>query len=213
MSLLSSSSQVSRNVFNKHSHLYDKCFIVNGYLGKWDSIILNMNLAGPLLDLGCGPGRFLNKFLQSGRSDIVGFDISHEGLKIARGKSRSAGDALSAKAHFAEGLIEELPFSGNRFKTVILSGVLHHLENADVVLREIARVMAPSGKLVIAEPYFPPVIRSLINAVLAIYPLTGDRRFYSPKSIIKKARDAGFQKKDLVPMRLSYILVFELCCN
>jgi SAM-dependent methyltransferase len=183
--------------------------MINSYLDHWDKIFLDMKPETPLLDLGCGPGRLLGKLIENCYYDVFGIDISQNGLILARNR----GKHETKIPGFALGLLEYIPYRTGSFKTAILSGVYHHLEQPKIVLSEIARILQDHGKLIIADPYFPPPVRQLINVVLDIYPITGDRRFYSPGKIEKLAERFGLIKKDMVNMSMSYILVFEKCCN
>lgn len=208
MSLLKSSDQASRDTFERWSGFYDRSEFINNYLNRWDQEIIALAPPSPLLDIGCGPGRLVNKLLESGYNDICGIDLTKQGLFLAREKSlKSAADSL----HLTKGMAEKLPFKGEVFKSVVISGALHHLEKPKPVLAEAARVLDNSGLLIVAEPYFPPLMRHFINAVLSIYPITGDRRFYAPSKIEELATNAGFEKINVLKMPLAYILVFRKC--
>src|SRR5690606_15795606 len=47
---------------------------------------------------------------------------------------------------------EYLPFSDGAFNTVVANCVLEHVEGLDLALGEIARVLAPGGRLVFGVP-------------------------------------------------------------
>ena len=51
-------------------------------------------------------------------------------------------------------LNEPLPFASDRFDTVILSDVLEHLPDPAAAWREIARVLAPGGKILMNVPFY-----------------------------------------------------------
>jgi ubiquinone/menaquinone biosynthesis C-methylase UbiE len=207
MSLIKSSSDASRQTFEKHADFYDSSNLINTYLDKWDQEILKMNLPRPLLDMGCGPGRLLGKLLLAGDGDIHGVDITLAGLKLAEKKASDSG-----RSYFlTEAQLENLPYKDNSFRSLIMTGVFHHLEKPEMVLREAARVVVDSGTLLIADPYFPPLMRQFINIMLGIYPITGDRRFYTESGIEKLAKKHGFIKKNVYEIPLAYILVFEKC--
>jgi len=207
MSLLASSQKTSRKSFEKHADFYDSSVFINNYLNKWDQEIINMNLPRPLLDLGCGPGRLLSKL--RGNGERYGLDLTLAGLKIARGKFGEQ----SENTHFAEGLLEELPYKSNSFNSTVISGVFHHLEKPEIALSEVSRIIKDTGLLIIADPYFPPLMRQFINGVLSFYPITGDRRFYTASQVENLALKHGFVKKGVLEMPLAYILTFEKCCN
>ncbi len=205
MSLLASSRQTSRSTFERWASFYDNSRIINHFLRARDERVIKLNPPAPVLDLGCATGRLARKLIRNGVESITGLDLSYNCLTIAREKA--AHDRFSP----TQGFIEDLPFKDASFASVMFSGVIHHLEKPQVALREVARVLRPSGKLFIMEPYFVMGIRQILNLTLDIYPIHGDRRFYTPGKIIDIAQNSGFVKKDVFKYPLSYILVFERC--
>lgn len=205
MSLLASSRQTSRSTFDRWASFYDNSKIINCFLRGWDERVIGLNPPAPILDLGCATGRLANKLLRHGSEGIYGLDLSFNCLSIAR---ENAGDY---QFYPAQGFIEDLPFKDASFASVMFSGVIHHLEKPQEALRDVARALKPSGKLFIIEPYFMIGIRQIVNLTLDIYPLHGDRRFYTPGKIIDMAQNSGFAKKDVFKYPFSYILVFERC--
>ena len=164
----------------------------------------------PLLDIGCGPGRLAGKLLAAGYDDVCGIDITKQGLLLAREKgSIRFGNSL----HLVEGVAETLPFKSASFASAVISGVLHHMEKPVPVMLEAARILNGNGILILAEPYFPPLMRHFINIMLSIYPITGDRRFYAPSRVEYLAAEADFEKINMIKMPLAYILVFRKCCS
>jgi hypothetical protein len=56
-------------------------------------------------------------------------------------------------------------------------------------------------------------MRQFVNAMLGIYPITGDRKFYTVSGIENLAKKHGFVKKSVYDIPLAYILVLEKCCS
>lgn len=102
---------------------------------------------GHLLDIGTGTGRLLATLASEARS-ATGVDRSPEMLRLARGKLADSG---SQAAQLVQADMLALPFADARFDTVILQHVLHFADNPAAALRETARVMAPAGKLLVAD--------------------------------------------------------------
>ncbi|UCC80663.1 MAG: class I SAM-dependent methyltransferase [Candidatus Zixiibacteriota bacterium] len=205
MSLLKSSGEVSRTAFNRWADFYDSSWIINKITEGWDDYLIDLSLPEPILDLGCATGRLLRKLEKKGYKELYGIDISESCLGIAgKNTDREIVD-------LAQGYMETLPFKSGSFSTAVLSGVLHHLEKPSEVFDEVARVLRKKGILIICEPRFVWGPRQAINLVLEIFPVQGDRRFYSWKQIAILAERSGFLKKDLIGGFFSYILVFERC--
>jgi len=98
--------------------------------------------AGRLLDVGGGTGRIAQSLVPRVGTLIV-VDESWKMLSRARPKP---GLNLAA-AH-----AERLPFPSGAFDRVIMVDAFHHLEDQEGSLRELLRVCAPGGRLVVEEP-------------------------------------------------------------
>ncbi len=97
---------------------------------------------GPVLDLGCGDGIFL-EYLKSKEISGIGLDISERAIELAkkRGIDCQVFD-----------LSERLPFDDNSFEVVTLVDVLEHLFMPREILKEAHRVT--KNYLVLTTPNF-----------------------------------------------------------
>lgn len=104
---------------------------------------------GDILDVGTQDGDFINTLIKTlrGYNSFVGIDISVDDLKKAREKFKDAPvDLMEMNA-------ETISFPNNHFDTVCISYSIHHLENIDIVLAEMYRVLKPGGNFIIQELY------------------------------------------------------------
>lgn len=94
-----------------------------------------------VLDVGCGDGEdalYISKFAKS----VVGLDIQpHKTWEKLKNRN----------LRFELGVGEKLPFKNNSFDGVFVKDVLHHVDRLDKTLREVRRVVAPGGVVVIIE--------------------------------------------------------------
>ena len=113
-----------------------------------------------LLDIGCGPGilavRAAGQVAPGG--SVTGVDVSEGMLEVAREKAAAAGvgDAVS----FELGDMHELRFPDGQFDAVVCSYAMFFAESVTAVGRELWRVLAPGGRLVVAtigEQFFEPM--------------------------------------------------------
>ncbi len=98
-----------------------------------------------ILDAGCGNGRYSRFLLRRADADAVltAFDLSSRMLKRARARLKSP-----RVSHVVADLTR-LPYAGGTFDAVVCGWVLEHLPDPGPGLRELARVMAPGGKLLL----------------------------------------------------------------
>jgi len=99
------------------------------------------------LDLGCGEGRHTVLLARRGY-DVTALDLEPLALKKARATVRAAG----VRATFAVGNALDLDFADAAFDVVLDYGCFHHVVRRDWARyrREIARVLAPAGHLVLS---------------------------------------------------------------
>jgi ubiquinone/menaquinone biosynthesis C-methylase UbiE len=102
---------------------------------------------GRLLDIGTGTGRIL-ELLAGAAVSATGVDRSPEMLRLARGKLAAAGNQ---QAELQQADMRTLPFPDFSFDTVTMHHVLHFADNPDAVVAEAARVVAPGGRLILAD--------------------------------------------------------------
>ena len=96
-------------------------------------------------DLGCGSGRIAAAIAPYAHS-VVGVDSSPEMLDVAR--SRLAG---FGNVQLVEGRIESLPLESASLDLALVVHLLHHVADPSAALSEVARVLRPGGRLVIAD--------------------------------------------------------------
>lgn len=94
-------------------------------------------LAGRLLDVGCGSKPYRRLFSAAA---YVGLDIDSE-----TARRRAVADA------FYDG--KTFPFLDGEFQAVLCNQVLEHVFHPDEFVREIRRVLAPGGKLLLTVPF------------------------------------------------------------
>jgi len=100
-----------------------------------------------MLDLGTGTGRLLELFAPLYRRGM-GIDMSREMLTVARANLDKAG---VAHAQVRQGDIYAPPVERDGYDLVTVHQVLHYLDDPALAVREAARLLRPSGRLLIAD--------------------------------------------------------------
>jgi SAM-dependent methyltransferase len=145
---------------------------------------------GRILEAGCGLGRWAF-FLQRYDYTTYGIDISL-GLR----KAKAYSERTSAKCVFTLGDVRKLPFVSNYFDFIISLGVIEHFPDSLKALEEYYRVLRYGGEAFVAVPNifsFPHMVSRAISRKLNIWEL-GYEDSYSPKSLLKLMKKAGFQR-------------------
>ncbi len=141
-----------------------------------------------VLDLGCSSGLLSQRIRDLGHR-VTGVDIE------------AFPETLERVDEFAVGDLEDgvPPEVGTGFDVVIAADVLEHLRRPEDQLADIARVLAPNGRLLVSVPNFGhwyPRTRSLIGAF--DYDQRGilDKthyRFFTRNSLARMLHNAGFE--------------------
>ena len=101
---------------------------------------------GRLIDIGTGTGRMLELF-GAGAEHALGIDCSSEMLRIARAKLSQQGVAVDLR----QADLYALPVADDGADLAILHHVLHYAHQPAAAIAEAVRVIAPGGRLLIAD--------------------------------------------------------------
>ncbi|MFO1168508.1 MAG: metalloregulator ArsR/SmtB family transcription factor [Rhodoblastus sp.] len=146
-----------------------------------------------LLDCGTGTGRML-ELLAPLADRAIGVDLSPAMLSVARANLDRAG---VRNAQLRQGDIYALPVERNSCDLAILHQVLHYLDDPARALREAARTLRPSGRLIVVD--FAPHAEEYLREQHA------HRRLgFSHEEIAGLLSDAGLDvidRRDLAPAR------------
>lgn len=133
------------------------------HAGEWDAIrslhvseseveaamraVLGDAPVATMIDIGTGTGRMLELFAGQARV-ALGIDRSSEMLRLARAKLSEAG---LSHAELRQADLYALPMADAGADLAILHHVLHFAQQPGAAIGEAARVLAPGGRLLIAD--------------------------------------------------------------
>ena len=93
-----------------------------------------------ILEVGCGEGELAERLTRETTATVVAVDQSERMVELTR--------ARGVDARVAD--VQDLPFADRAFEAVLAGWMLYHVHDLDRGLGEIARVLAPDGRLVAA---------------------------------------------------------------
>lgn len=153
-----------------------------------------------VLDVGTGDGTYAIEAARRG-GQVTGIDVDPAMLAAARSRSDCAGVSVALR----EARAEELPFDDGAFDVVLAVTVLCFVPDAHGAVREMARVLAPGGRLVLGELGRFSVWAAERRVRGWLGSSTWKRaRFWSRSNLAELARDGGARRRrnarfDLLP--------------
>jgi SAM-dependent methyltransferase len=118
----------------------------HGALELIERLVREAGLAGRrVLDVGCGTGRLAALLAEQHGARAWGVDPSPEMLAVAERRRTRAVEFMLGRA-------EELPFPDREFERAVMFLVVQHV-GREQAFREIARVLAPGGRLAVVTPH------------------------------------------------------------
>lgn len=127
-------------------HQFKKRQFLRLFSMRYKCIMGMINNCKKILDLGCGPGKFLPSLARYG--NVIGLDL------FPLDYDRSAKKEIKSfkNVDLIKGDIEKLPFLNNSVDLIIAADVLEHIPNVRQALEEILRTLKPEGSLIISIP-------------------------------------------------------------
>jgi len=146
--------------------------------------ILDLKDDDKYLEIGFGSGFFIKKYA-SHLSRIAGIDCSEDMVKLA--SSINEGLVESGKAEFVQGDVSALPWKDSEFSVVVGIETFYFWPEPEQALKEIHRVLIPSGRLVIEMGYNKDDGKDHARDVEK-----HDLRLYSGEEMERLLKDSGF---------------------
>lgn len=183
----------------------------------------------PALDVCTGTGDLALAIANAGRDipEVVGSDFCYAMLEIARDKRQPSGPTEDVQ--FIEADSQALPFDDDHFGCVTVAFGLRNVSDTDKGLREMTRVCAPGGQVMVLEFSRPsiPGLRQLYSFYFRnVLPRVGqwfarnnkDAYEYLPESVglfpdgqqlADRMTDAGLQDVKFTELTFGVATIYE----
>jgi len=167
------------DVFDAHARKYDRWYDDHRAIYQQELLLIRRysGVQGADLEIGVGTGRFAAPL-----GIRLGIDPSLPMVRIARAREIEA----------VRGVAEVLPFRDTSMRSILVMTTLCYFDDPSLAFREILRVLAPGGRVVIgflgrggeiAERYRNTREKGLFLA---------QATFYTPEEVTHMLREAGF---------------------
>jgi ubiquinone/menaquinone biosynthesis C-methylase UbiE len=131
-----------------------------------------------VLEIGVGMGADHLEIAKCGPRSLAGIDLTHRAIDFTRARLKYYG----LESELSVGDAEGLPFADNSFDIIFSYGVLHHSPDTAAAVREVLRVLRPSGvaRIMVYHRYsLVGYMLWLRYAALRGRPFTGLSRIYA----------------------------------
>jgi ubiquinone/menaquinone biosynthesis C-methylase UbiE len=177
---------VTESNFDRIAQNYDESLpahVVDHYLEKRTTFVLEHCRRGSALDVGCGTGALATRLAGAGY-EVVGLDPSEGMLRVL--------EERTSRVRAVRGSGTSIPFPDGSFDLVLSVAVMHHIAAAEDVRRtlaEMVRVTSPGGRVLVWDhnprnPYWPLLMARVPQD-------TGEERLIGVRELVGGLVDAG----------------------
>lgn len=178
-----------RSLFEKLYHLIKNIAIKN----KLNLINALQGQKGNLLDIGAGTGDFLKAAINDGWK-TTGIEPSEKAKSIAMQKGVSfAADLTSLEDH--------------SFDVITMWHVLEHVPDLEVQIKELKRLLKPTGTILVAVPNFNSYDAKHYGKFWAAYDVPRHLWHFSKTAIRKLFANENLQLEKVLPMKFDAFYV------
>lgn len=162
-------------------------------LTSWGLEKVTVNISDTILDIGCGGGRTINR-LASKISDgkVYGVDYSKDCVIWAGEFNKNYIEA--GKVEIIKASVDDLPFEDNKFNLVTAIETIYFWPDFEKALKEIKRVLKPSGKLLIVNEMYSDERFEERNGEFASI---GNMHIYKPSELRAMLEKAGYKNVNI----------------
>ena len=153
---------------------------------------------GRILDVGCGAGNLIEKYVDPSRREVFTVDFSWNMISEA---GKRLGGYKGRGLYFVRGLAQALPFRRDSFDAALSVNTLHNMPSAGDVrqaVAEMARVVRPRGLLMVEFRNAEHPERRRISETHDVAELP--QKVFSLGDVRGFLEDAGFSVEQAVPL-------------
>ena len=168
------------------NQLIDKMNVNHEGLAKWSLSHLDISKDNVILDIGCGGGVNVSRFLKMTENKVFGIDYSELAVERSIKLNKSAVD--DGKCEIIEASVSDLPFHDNSFDIVTGFETVYFWPDFLNDLKEILRVLKNDGIMFIANEALPKEGDERQKELIELLGM----KIYSEDELVESLKLAGF---------------------
>lgn len=166
--------------------LIDKMNINHEGLAKWSLSHIEISKDDIILDIGCGGGVNVKRFLKVTENEVYGIDYSE--LAVERSKKLNQKSIDDGRCEIIQCSVSDMPFKDNSFDIITAFETVYFWPDFVNDLKEVLRVLKPDGIIFIANEALPKEDDNRQKELIELL----DMNIYSKDELIESLRNAGF---------------------
>lgn len=178
------------NARNPQGELGDKLLdwmtVNHENLARWGVNHLDISRDDTILDVGCGSGVNVKRFLEMSENNVYGIDYSQLAVKKSQQLNQKAID--EGRCMIIQGSVSEMPFEDNSFDIVTAFESIYFWPDIVNDLKEVRRVLRDDGIIFICNEAVPKKDDERQKELIELL----DMNIYSDDELDEYLRQAGF---------------------
>lgn len=162
-------------------------------LAQWGVSHLNIEKDVTILDIGCGGGVNVERFLKMTNENVYGLDYSEISVEESTNLNKLAIE--EGRCEIIQGSVSELPFEDNKFDIVTGFETVYFWPDFVNDLKEVHRTLKDDGIIFICNESIPNEIDQRQKELVELL----DMKIYSEETMDMALRKAGFS--DVISFR------------
>jgi ubiquinone/menaquinone biosynthesis C-methylase UbiE len=183
-------AEASRQHFDRWRGVYSRSLVLASLQDKALEE-LDLRRDDRLLDVACGAGKLV-RAVAPRVERAVGVDLSPGMIEEARRRTDDEGSDGADRIEFFVGPSDRLPFGDAEFTALVTTTAFHHFPDPEASVREMTRVVAPGGRIVIGDSIRDTTPAKFGDAVLRRFE-SGHVGLQDMRGFERLLTDAGIQ--------------------
>lgn len=161
---------------------------------------IDVNVNDNILDIGCGGGVNIEKFLKLTSGNVDGLDYSEVSVKASEDRNQDAVDAKRCRIIQAD--VSDMPIGDEEYDLASAFETIYFWPDIGETFKEVSRIIRPKGKFMIAQGTDSnhPDDEKWLSTVEGMH-------VYTALELEKYLLDAGFSSVESFKKENDYILV------